>query len=163
MPRRKVEVMRKGEVQQVFIYLMVIIIAGAVLLLGYSSISNIMDKGCDVEKNNFVSSLKREFTRNERVGSSSMVELIVPCSYEAICFVSENAGEEDTSDPVIVDNINAGTGVNVFLREGSSTEPLLSMGNLETDEEVLCVTASAGRFVFRLTGVGRGKVKVTAG
>ncbi len=152
--------MKKGEVQQVFIYLMVIVVAGAVLLLGYSAVNSIIVKGCDVEKSGFLSQLKRDFTRNERPGSSSLVEIMVPCSYDQVCFVDSGASVSDARDQVIQDNIQAGTGINIFLVERGFTEPFASIADLTVTDKVLCVNASAGHFRFWLTGIGRGAVQV---
>ena len=160
--------MRKGAVQQVFIYMMVIVIAGAVLLIGYSSIESLIERSCEVEKTNFLSRLERAFTGHERVGSSSIVELSAPCDYDLLCFVNFTASadnvdlQDEAMEQVIRDNLAAGTGMNVFIGDSRSAEAILSKGGLEVENSaVICINSTRGIFEFRLTGIGRGRTLVS--
>ncbi len=153
---------KKGEVQQVFIYLMVIIVVGIVFLLGYSAISSLIGKGCDVEKTNFLTAFNREISRYERPGSSALVELSAPCSYDVLCFVNSSMDSESRMHQVIRDNLDAGTGINIFIGEGRTMEPFQSKENLEVQGGFLCINSTARNFNFRVTGVGRGMIMVSA-
>ena len=148
--------MNKGQVQQVFIYMMVIVVVGALLIVGYRAIGNIMDKGCEVEHSRFASQLRSDLQRNTRLGFVQEVSLSAPCDYHQICF-----GYGDFQDNVINASVSAES-ENIFLRRGSITEPLMYFENLNnSDNYGVCVNRTAGRFEFVLAGIGGGIVNAS--
>ena len=149
--------MNKGQVQQVFIYMMVLIVVGAMLIIGFRSITNIMDRGCQLELTRFEGQLRGDLQRNTRFGFVQQIGMSAPCDYHQICF-----GYGDFQDNVINASVSAES-ENIFLRRGSITEPLMYFENLNnSDNYGVCVNRTAGRFEFVLAGVGGGIVNVSA-
>lgn len=149
--------MKKAQTQQVFIYMMVIVVVGGLLLIGFRSVNNIIDKGCEVEYTNFKSQLTQELQRNTRFGMVNEINIRVPCSYEALCF-----GGNNNQNSVINASMNAGA-ENIFLKQGSYYEPLLKYEplNNQTGHE-LCINVSGGRFNFKLSGAAQGKINASS-
>ncbi|MFT4261175.1 MAG: hypothetical protein ACMXX9_01960 [Candidatus Woesearchaeota archaeon] len=148
---------KKAQTQQVFIYIMVIIVVGAMLIIGFRSVSNIMGQGCQVEYERFKTQLGSDIERNTRFGFVQEINLRAPCNYDQICF---GGPPGENPDPVIDASMTA-EAENVFLRQGRFMEPLFQNPSIERPPEQLCINSTAGRFVFRLEGIGQGKVSVS--
>lgn len=149
--------MKKAQTQQVFIYMMVIVVVGALLIIGVRSIINIMGSGCEVELSRFQTQLQNDFQRNNRFGFVQILSLRAPCDYSEICF-----GGTNNANPVINASM-AANAENIFLKRGNNVEPLLIMESLNPVQgPELCVNVSARRFEFRIEGVSRGQVNVSA-
>jgi hypothetical protein len=148
---------KKAQTQQVFIYMMVIVVIGGLLLIGFRSINNIIDKGCEVEYTNFKSQLLQELQRNTRFGMVNEINIRSPCNYEQICF-----GGTNNDNAVIRASMTAGA-ENIFLKQGNYYEPLLKYEplNSQTGRE-LCINVSGGRFNFILSGVAQGKLNASS-
>ncbi len=153
--------MKKGEVQQVFVYLMVVVVAGVVILIGYSSISNIIDSGADVREAQLRSSLESEFGR-VTFGSFRTVDLSVPSGIDSLCFVDSMGVVDQEDHPFIYEELQAGTDNTVFLVKGDSYVPFLAVDDLVVSNEVFCANVSRGTASFVLTGLGRDRVGVGA-
>ncbi|MCF7901077.1 hypothetical protein K9L67_02510, partial [Candidatus Woesearchaeota archaeon] len=81
--------MKKAQTHQVFFYIMVIIVVGAVVLIGYSAIGDILKKQCDISKITFKDDMKEKLDSNRNYGYSENKEIKVPCNVETICFLNE--------------------------------------------------------------------------
>ena len=164
---------RKGEVQQVFIYLMVIIVVGAVFLLGYSMITKIMEKQCDVERVTFVKELESNLEKYSSRGYSNTVEIKAPCDYELLCFVKskvEYANPDDIDSipfSVIKQLVKLGDSQNVFLIKDGYVEPLLasdvvSVSSID-NSGLLCFKPRFNKFSIKMLGAKGGLVEISAG
>jgi len=76
----------KGQIQQVFIYIMMIIAVGFIFLIGYKAIGGIMDKSCDASKTDFKSQLGSYLSTYKDYGSIDNKRMTTPCSYSMVCF-----------------------------------------------------------------------------
>ena len=152
--------MKKAQTQQVFIYMMVIIVVGAVLLIGYRSIDNVLERGCDVEMSTFRSNLEDDLNRNTRFGNVANNEYRAPCSVDEVCFVDSDADELDSDYEFIQEEVSAGTEQDVFLLESEILQESLSIGNIEVDD-IVCVENRGGNIDVRMEGTGN-SVKVSA-
>jgi hypothetical protein len=131
--------MKKAQVQQVFIYIMVILVVGTILLLGFRAIMNIMDKACDVNEVVFKKELEDTMSKYSRMGNLGRETIKVPCNYDELCFTSQSedvncdqisVGTDDRSDrinQVLKTECEAGTGNNVFITQGQYTTPLFTI------------------------------------
>ena len=167
--------MKKGQVQQVFIYLMVIIVVGTLLLVGYKVINGLMDRGCDVETHDFILTIKSELDANSEYGSSDKVYLKTPCDYDEICFLNASsvnaAGNPDLNSidnrillaeyPVIEEEYSAGTGMNVFLVNQGFVEPILNVKGLDVEGSFTCIQSRGGHFEIKMEGIRRGKIFIS--
>lgn len=156
--------MKKAEIHQVFIYLMVIIVVGTLILVGSRAIIDLLGKGCDVQISDFKLELKKAIEGMSNYGSSKQTSLKVPCSYEKLCFLNATGVNTLTNIPIpqIQDEARLGTGRQLFLVKGESVLDLnYVIDGLEVENKFFCVDAKASRFNLKITGVSRGRVMVT--
>jgi hypothetical protein len=169
--------MKKAQVQQVFIYLMVLLVVGGILLIAIKIIPTIFNKACDVEMATFQSDLREFIEDSADFGDVTSDEISSPCGYDRLCILSstfvqdtENAHVNavtliDNKDNIIASEIEVGTLKNVFLMKGNEIQPLFALDNIlvleEDGSEVICFNVSSGRFYLRLEGKGRGTVQVS--
>ena len=164
--------MKKGQTQQVFIYIMVILVVGGVLLFGYKSIHKLMGQSCDVDETTFKSQLKQMLESNNGYGDKSTKPIKVPCGSDKLCFVNssqEGVNMNTLNDlyPDIYQEVHAGTGNNVFLIKGQETSALYILdyiivpGTSTSTQGFLCINATGDNFYMVLEGIGKGKVQIT--
>ncbi|MFA6073077.1 MAG: hypothetical protein WC758_03120 [Candidatus Woesearchaeota archaeon] len=156
----------KGQTQQVFIYIMVILVVGGVLLFGYKSINNIIGKSCDVDQVTFQTQLKQTLEKNSGYGDISTKPIKVPCGFDELCFVNSTDVDTSNLNQLIVQEIIAQTGNNVFLVNGNDVKALYGLDFLvvpgnNTNKGSLCIKSVGGNFNLVLEGIGKGKVKIT--
>ena len=157
--------MKKGQIQgQVFIYILTLIITGAILLFGYNSVRNLMDKTDQVELVKFKNDLKEDFEKiSTDYGSVEVETYSVPSKVKEICFYQEGEDVDfhsfpDDLNPLIKGSITDKTGNNVFLVIGSAIESMkLSRIEInEPDYNLVCIKISSNRLKLRLEGLGDG-------
>lgn len=162
---------KKGEVQQVFIYLMVIIVVGAIFLLGYKLIDDLIGKQCDLGKSTLLTELDKNLEQYSTKGYSKEVDMKVPCDYELLCFVKSKADLDTTG--VNINNIpfsgirqlvSSEDPQNVFLIKDGFAEPIKAADNIqiESSEGFICFKPLSGNFKVSMFGAGKGDVKISA-
>lgn len=164
----------KGQTQQVFIYIMVILVVGAILIFGFKSIRNIMNNACEVDKVTFQTDLREIITTSSDYGDDIRYSLDSPCGYERICFIDSiilAMPDNFIDSPVTLESerirseVNAKTGNNVFLIKGEEVIPLYSLDmitvNNEQNSNYICINTKSGNFNLHLEGLGRGKVRIS--
>jgi len=157
--------MKRGQIQgQVFIYILTLIITGAILLFGYNAVRGLMDKTDQVELVKFKNELKEDFEKiSTDYGSVGVETYSVPSKVKEICFYQEGEDVDfhphpDDLNPLIKDSINDKTGNNVFLVMGDAIEPM-ELSKLEIKNEdynLICIKPSGNRLKLRLEGLGDG-------
>ncbi|NQU98090.1 hypothetical protein HQ533_01370 [Candidatus Woesearchaeota archaeon] len=151
--------MRKGQIQQVFIYIVAIVIVGIILLIGYRAISGLTDKACQVEKTTFKSSLESYITKYSSYGSLHRESLNAPCSYANVCFVNTTAiidEETLTQGPDVIKNsVKDGIEQNIFLVKSNFTEPFGFMTEIEVEKKIICINNTNGKFYIKFEGLGK--------
>jgi len=171
--RRSEPVHRRGQFQHVFTFIMLIIIAGIVLLLGYKFINGLLSQSCDVERLKFANNLEHDLKGYADYGSYHEPALPAPCHAEQLCFISKDAFKDDNGDGIYDDTSEtypANSVIeaelkypsqpapnNIFLVFDKSTEPLQFFAEkvVVEDKDVLCVNATSGKFRVGFTGRGR--------
>jgi hypothetical protein len=165
---------RKGQTQQVFIYIMVILIVGAVLLFGYKAIDKLFNQTCDVDKVSFQTDIKSMLNDYSSYGDEGSEELKAPCGYTLLCFADsgilpENVPQIEAVNQLMFYEVSSNTGNNVFLIKGKNEiisfqgmDNIVVPGN-STAPQFTCIDAKSNTFYLRLSGIGRGKVQITSG
>lgn len=146
--------------QQVFIYLMTMIIVGLIILIGYKAIGGLINKGCDVEISTFQKTLESYIVKHSSFGSIHKETLNVPCSYKQICFVDADIIGNTFYYPdnvIIKDSVKSDIEQNIFLVSDKVTEPFGFMNEIVvgTDSGVICINNTNGKFYLRFEGLGR--------
>lgn len=79
--------MRKGTIQQAFIYILAILVIGFIVIIGARSFASIQERTCQAERITFQRELAAALDRNVVWGREERVALSKPCDYEALCLV----------------------------------------------------------------------------
>ena len=161
--------MNKAQASQTFIYLAAVIVVGAIMLLGYQGISEVLDRGCEVQKQTFTDELVMFLQESTRRGTIKTYNEMPPCDIQEVCFVDqENDSLEDAEDNgdypgIIRDDISAGVPNTVYMREGNLFTDISQFAGIRLDSKaVACFNASqTGRITFSTEGLGRGRVEIT--
>lgn len=150
---------RKGQIQQVFIYLMTMIVVGLIILIGYKAIGGLINKGCDVEVSTFQKNLELYIVKHSSYGSVHKETLNVPCAYSQICFVDSDVigNTFNYHDNVIIeDSVETGIEQNIFLISDKVTEPFGFMNEIAIETgSIVCIDNINGKFYMRFKGLGR--------
>jgi len=156
--------MKKGEVQQVFIYLMVIIVVGTLMLVAYQAINGFFDRQCELEFTDFKGKLRADLDRYSNAGSGQTRNYQGVCNYDEICFVdsSVTSAPSGLDNEVIKDEIEAETGRNIFLVSNKKTTDVgFAKDGLSVEDDFVCIPLKGGKYTVRMEGVSRGEVRVS--
>jgi hypothetical protein len=177
-------VKKKGQIQQVFIYAMVLIVAALVVLIGYKAIGGFMKKGCDAGQKTFANDLEGYVKNYITYGSAKKEQLSVPCGYAKLCFADAGlinnktdkiTGNEktisfDLNKPfseeakIIESSVNSGIKENVFLVKSDVADPIAFLEEIKIDidtngdginENIICINATTGFFFIGFEGLGK--------
>jgi len=153
----------KAQIQtQVFVYVLSLIIIGAVLLYGYSAISTMRDKGEEIDLISFKTDITREISKmSSDYGSANIITLKVPAGFEQICFIDLNkapAAGLMNSQPLVYESWADST-ANVFLIKDLAEEFHLVHEDSEYLIEInspgyVCIPVRNNHIDIRLEGIG---------
>jgi len=168
--------MRRAQLQHVFAFIMLIVIASVVLLLGYRFITKLLGDQCRVETIQFTNLLEKSLKDYAAYGTRKTVALSLPCGAVRLCFVDASRYNKNgdiyigttnpslftTSNKVILDEVQHPTNptpANIFLiQEKNETHPLQFFAEkvtLANQKAPLCIDATAGQFRIAFNGQGR--------
>ena len=143
---------------------MALIIAGLILVFGFSAIKGFMDKGKEIESVTMQKTLEREIKLMEtRYGSVKLLTLDVPATIQEICFIDPDASMNNANIKnnyaIIANKIGSDTPDNVFMFPGGKS---WNAGKImiENPDKIECFKSSAGKIKLRLEGAGN-KVKIS--
>ncbi len=147
---------KRGQVSQVFTYITIILVIGAIAIVGARSIMSMFNANCEAKTSDF----NRQFTsfvdQYSDLGTVKIESFSAPCDVEEICFISSSAMVQTytTDNLVISESVREGT-YNVFLN-GTFTTPVGKLEKLKTDGDVLtCVDVKNGNLKLKFSGQGR--------
>jgi hypothetical protein len=157
--------MRKGQIiGQVFIYILSVVIISAILIYGYTAVSEFRDRSQNVAKVKLQNDITNAISKlSSDYGSVQRKELYLG-EYLEMCFV-DNYEPSPTipasTNKLIADNVQSRTGNNVFLiketLEQSFRAGTISVGDSgesAVDTDVVCIDAISNRVEVRLEGKG---------
>lgn len=157
---------KKGQiVGQVFIFIMVAIIIGVIVLIGYNAISKTLSKSCQIEQISFKTKIESLIERSNGYGSVTRQSIIAPCQYETVCFVdateigTANALNE-CENKIIQRSVVDGELKNIFVSTSKKTVPIGYSPLLRTDNpnNCTCINQKSKNFQFILIGIGQGTI-----
>jgi hypothetical protein len=162
----------KAQIQsQVFIYILVIIVVGMLLLFGYKGIAGLRQQQCKVQEVTFLTSLQDALQENKAYESSDEKELPAPCTANIACFVDTQfiLGTDIIPDITdlgmppsyyffVKDSVNSHIKRNVFILDGKGNlnERSIFLDSVIVDQNVTCLRAVRGSFKIRFEGTGKG-------
>ena len=153
---------KKAQAQQIFIFIIAIVIASMIFLYGYKAIRDFTKRTEEISLVRFQTELQSAVrTISPDYGSIKKLELSVPSNYEKVCFV--NSEYNDNADictpttedynPIICDAWQAGT-QNVFLVPMANVPIKVSTLEITNEQGYLCQPVIHGKIVIRLEGKG---------
>lgn len=152
---------KKAQAQQIFTWIIAIVMMSLLILFGYRSIVSLKDRGEQVKYLEFKNDLTSTFETTMDYGSERRVSLSAPSGYNEVCFVSFEGGIDlglMDDYPLIKDSVEFQLGKevteNVFLVE-SVAENSFKVDNLRVDGNFLCIEVRSGKINFRVAGFGR--------
>ena len=157
--------MKRGQAHsQVFVYILTVIITGAILIFGYNSVDHIINDTKKVEMAEFKESIESDFKKmSSDYGSVKTKTYNVPSSVKEICFYQKGDDPEfhampEDLNPLIVDSVRD-TDNNFFLVFGDESIDAMNLGKVvisEEDEMTVCMKPTGGRIKLALEGLDDG-------
>lgn len=158
--------MKKAQmIGQVFIYILTIIIFGAILLYGYNAIRNMGNKADQV----ILIQLKKEMMNaieKTDYGSVTKQELTLPKKFNEVCFIDLDYNNPSITDicdsghpdyqPLVCDSWDDKVKANMFLIMDKATIESHDIGKISIGYPYyVCIKALQGRVTVRLEGKGK--------
>lgn len=165
--------MRGQLAAQVFVYILGIIVVGAILLVGIRSLGVLNDNKCEAQETQFATELASSIEKNKKYGVSQEEQFTLPCDAQEICFISRDVTDQyPTTDeslnsamrsrlriPLIADSIvTSNIPTNVFLQRNDGTYEAVDRFSaaapiiLPTDDPIRCFSGDPLRIRFRGQG-----------
>lgn len=153
--------MKKAEVTtQIFLYVMVVVVMGLVLLLGYRFITKLSSQSSTMSLDLFKKDLSDSInTVSTNFGEVDVIELSLPTKYSKVCFVNKAQTSNLESYPLIKSSVESGAPDNVFILS-KKIDSSFRTENLVLDNGLLCIENNAGIIKLRLESLGNA-VKLT--
>lgn len=151
---------KKGQiVGQIFIYIMVVIVVGVIMLFGYNGIQNILEKKCQVEQLQFKTDIENMIGKYNGYGSVEIKTITTPCDYDEVCFVSVDANKAGfgcDANGIIKSAYDEHVKQNIFVVSKGRTFPIGYSNLLTTNktQECTCVKQKNGNFYLKFIGQG---------
>ena len=154
---------------QIFIYILAVLIAGGILILGFNAIKTFTKQAEDVSYVKFKLSIERDFRDIATDFGSVKIKPYEPGkAYEEACFIDKDIVPGDlplfSGLPIIKDALETGTKFDLFLVPGEKQIDLGSLDvnveegpipDVQRDNKFLCIKIRNGKFSIRLEGTGR--------
>lgn len=159
----------KAQVGQVFIFILAIVIAAMVLLLGYNFVRNWMERQDQILLTDFINDITNTVATTD-FGSLDLEEYRVPSDYNELCFVDyritvQQLPPDFQADyPLIYGEIEARGGIvareqqnNMFLiNEKDNTIYSESIGKVVETNNYFCTDIAGGKVNLRFEGIREG-------
>ena len=149
----------KGQIPQVFIFIMALLVIGTTLFLGTKFLINLTGAACEANDAAFAKELRKAFDENAIYGTKNAVALHTPCDAVALCFVDNGAIGNSLftgSDPIITTSVVNNVKTNIFLQTRDSIVEQGYDERIQLDiPNDLCIPARSGKFTFTIHGYGR--------
>jgi len=152
----------KAQAQQIFTWIVAIVLMSLLVLFGYRSITNLRVRGEQVKFLEFKNDLTSTIESTTDYGSERRVSLSAPGAYNEVCFVDFEGGIDLSlmnNYPIIRDSVASQLGKpaieNVFLVKDIA-EQSFKIENMRVEApKFLCVEVKAGKINFRVAGLGK--------
>jgi hypothetical protein len=163
-------IMRRAQIQQMFIILSAILVIGATLFVGAQLLGWFSGTQCKANDANFLNEMTDTLDEMSGYGTRDVVSISVPCDAVAICFVNSTV-ERNTfvgNDSVITASVKGGVMTNIFLKTRDATLPagyderimFDPPSHVTGDPSDLCFDSVGGEFRFRVEGFGN-RIKIS--
>jgi hypothetical protein len=148
--------MKKSQINQAFTYIAMILVIGAIAILGTRAIMSLFGANCESKAVEFNSKFASLVDANSDRGTFSRESIPAACDAAKVCFISSSAmvSTFTDADPVIQESVRDGS-YNVFVI-GEFTTPAGKIEKLETKAGALtCVNVVNNYVPLSFSGTGR--------
>jgi hypothetical protein len=151
--------MRKGEVSQIFVYIMTGIIIVSVLGFGAKMLLGLKNTAEQINCINFKQDLKERINKDMSYGVIDNKPMRVGCDVKSICFVdlgqSVPPWPAKPLDPLIEDSWSSKTKQNVFLLNDITEDFHYVEGiTVSSPDYIVCKNVTNGYIKIRIEGLG---------
>ncbi len=156
---------RKAQINHVFMFLIAIMIIGAIALIGMRSINGIMKDKCTADIIIFKNEITEKIASNNDYGSVNYEKISAPCKYYTLCLVDAQTiknpllltGMGYPGEQIIRDSVKDGVEKNIFLIGKDEVRSIGYVKQLKLSDpsNVTCIRKKAGVFNLLLKGQGR--------
>lgn len=161
----------KGQINQIFVFIMAIVVAGLILLFGIRFIGDYLEKQDQILLTDFINDVETRVSSTS-FGSVDISSFRLPKDYEMVCFVDyENSPSDPSLHSKIVADVQSRGGV--FGNEFNNAMFLIDTKGTpeENDDSIqsnvvgkvkvsdpywVCFTSGSGRLSLRFEGVKGG-------
>ena len=153
---------RKAQISHVFTYLIIILVVGVILIIGYKGINWIITTQCEHQRISFEKSLLGFIDEYSNKGSVHEELMNAPCGVTQVCFIDSIYYSDPVAKPNLQDTVMASSledkTHNIFVRT-EFTEPIGFSDKVtlkQEDRPYKCFNATKeGKFKFLFRGLGR--------
>ena len=135
---------------QIFIYIMVIVVVGLIVLIGYTYIGKILEAKCNADRVKFVKQIEEYAEKYDGYNEVGTERISAPCDTDIVCFVDSQAVADgidlDIADPVIKNSAEVGVETNIFL-VGEETEGVGYSRKIKVADPYYICIAKTGNFL----------------
>jgi len=169
--------MPKAQISQVFTYIMILLVVGVLIVIGYKGIALIMSKQCDHQRIVFERVLMDFIDEYTDAGSVHEETLKAPCGVKEVCFADSDFCPRESSlltltgvpddDVVIQDGISKCT-ANIFIKAEftetlrTTTKTFSGKISISGNTHFVCFKSKNSNFKFVFTGLGS-KTQIESG
>ena len=145
--------MKRGQLEQPFVYIFALVVAALVIFLGYFLINGLLKTGKQVETIRFANDLKNEINSiyDFSPGTNSNYKSNVPAGIKGICFIDvSNANVEDINYDDIKDIVgvlkDTGSDKNMFYSASAQVKQPdpIKIDKLKPKNNLVCKSTSRG-------------------
>lgn len=151
--------LKQSQIKQVFIYIFLMLIVGALFLVGYKAFDSLMQKNCEAEKISFQKTFFGLVNRFSLYGALNRESLHLPCDFYMLCLAdASKLGNTayDGGNKYIDDAVQSGS-ANIFLLtfENKTIDAVGTSRKIQiyNPEKTLCIKKLSG--VVKIEFAGR--------
>lgn len=158
--------MKKGQIKNIFNYILVIIVAGFILYFGFTQIARLTSSVNQGELISFVNTLENNLeaqraSASNRAGSIKEEVFFLPAGVESVCFVDETKGYNTLVNPELNNMMEIYEDYNVYFNPDDIIPVGIEHLEIEEGNNPLCVKPIDGKLNLKLTS-RKGKTEVSA-
>lgn len=145
---------KRGQMDQIFVYIFLVVVAGLILIFGYRGIQQVIHTGEDVEFVKFLTEFRKETDKYYYLAEGSMkkVSLRVGFGIKEVCFVGEDR-DFDYEDEEVNALMKTLKDKNMFfvMKKGKEKIGAQKIEHLKPAGNLLCIKPLLGNLNFKLT------------
>jgi hypothetical protein len=148
---------------QIFVYILAAVIIGLIVIVGYKSISSILQVTSQAPIDDFKATFEGKVSITARsYGKVEKYQFTLPDKFDQICFIDSLNDDDEFVDlslpadanPIIKDVVDFGNKINVFILKDGTPEEEFYVENLDVAQDYLCLD-NGDRLEVWFEGIGK--------